>query len=1111
MNKFTALCFSLVLSGGFVLYAADTGNSVPKGDKPNLTEKSSAGKRVLDKRTRPDNGNSSSQNKLRKNLSSSTGLTTDKLYGDRCMPDPTGWGKVKGDGSVDIEISTNSSNGEKVTVAGVTDDKTYLFVVQSTPFGVLGSYLFTYDNSTHERTKKTWIEWEDYPQGGVFNPADNCVYGFALNGWIKYNCETDEIEILADVDVEKIFNPQITLAGDAIVGIDGAGNIYEYSFADGSRTQIGKCGLTSPYTGGFAYNAAEDCYYYNVNTDTESELYRIDGTSWATSKICDIADAAQVIYMLCTEEGADDMLAPEAAEFVAASWADGAYTGSLTFRLPSRLADGTAIAGTVDWSFSVNGTAYESGSGVPGSEVTVAVGADAGLKDGVATFALKTTVNGHSDKGVKHRIYVGYDTPCAPSNVVLTAESVSWDAVTEGVNGGYVDAANVTYNVFLNGFPLAVGISETSVASGISASAPLNIYDAKVYAENHGYTSEGSASNSLACGEPYTLPVSFAPTVKEGKLFSIFDANHDDSSWELLETSEFNAFQYTYNSGNDGDDWLFLPPVKVTDLTNLTKFTMDVYAQSPNYPERIEVRVGKEATPEAMSTVVIEPTDVDWGNEARTMEGYFLPAETGTYYVGVHAVSPADRLYLFARNFTVQTTEINGEGPAAVSNVVATAGSEGALEATLTFRMPTVLNNGGTINTDAPIKAVISDTEETKTVTGTAGQEMSLTIKTVQSDNNIGIQTFMGDISGMKIVVPVYTGVDLPGAPANLKAEMSEDNYSGKLVWEAPETGASGGFIRKTGIKYFLCRPQYTDFGMALVIAEEIGTDVFEFPFSVEEGSPLEAMQLGVVAMNEAGTGKDVAAVAFCPGKPLDMPAEETFLDEEGAPALNLKPIAYDYDNPDSPVRAGVGDPKTVSTPMADYTAGADGGAFLATTFGETTAEIMLPKFSTVGKTKLSFVPTFYVGSFANLKVTCETFGVAEEEIFDLAREEGLENGYKEFNIEIPTKFEGKKWIQIRVYPRFGFMKGTFVMDGYKVKADDDSSVGALTDENGGYIGTFPGGIIAKGFGGKRMVVAGVDGRTVYEGIVSDLVKVKVAPGIYVVSVGSQTAKVAVR
>lgn len=158
------------------------------------------------------------------------------------MPDPTGWGKVKGDGTVDIEIETNSSNGEKVTVAGVTQEKTSLFVVQSSPFGVLGSYIFTYNNATPERTGKTWIEWEDYPQGGVFNPADNCVYGFAINGWIKYNCEANEITNLAAVDVEKIFNPQVTLAGDAIVGIDGAtGNVYEYSMADGFSTMPATC------------------------------------------------------------------------------------------------------------------------------------------------------------------------------------------------------------------------------------------------------------------------------------------------------------------------------------------------------------------------------------------------------------------------------------------------------------------------------------------------------------------------------------------------------------------------------------------------------------------------------------------------------------------------------------------------------------------------------------------------------------------------------------------------------------------------------------------------------------------------------------------------------
>ena len=48
-------------------------------------------------------------------------------------------------------------------------------------------------------------------------------------------------------------------------------------------------------------------------------------------------------------------------------------------------------------------------------------------------------------------VFVGFDTPLAPTDIVLSEGTLSWNPVTDGVNGGYIDTETLTYNVYLNG------------------------------------------------------------------------------------------------------------------------------------------------------------------------------------------------------------------------------------------------------------------------------------------------------------------------------------------------------------------------------------------------------------------------------------------------------------------------------------------------------------------------------------------------------------------------------------------------------------------------------------------------------------------------------------
>ena len=134
------------------------------------------------------------------------------------------------------------------------------------------------------------------------------------------------------------------------------------------------------------------------------------------------------------------------------------------------------------------------------------------------------------------------------------------------------------------------------------------------------------------------------------------DANGDDNNgmygcWVLQDYAT-----YIYSSQNkDADDWLVTTGIELEAGVTYT-IALEAIKPSPQehtYTETFEVRVGTEATADALSagTQVIKTTEVttSWTNYHRT----FTPTTSGTYYVGIHATSPKDQSQFSIRNLTV--------------------------------------------------------------------------------------------------------------------------------------------------------------------------------------------------------------------------------------------------------------------------------------------------------------------------------------------------------------------------------------------------------------------------------------------------------------------------
>ena len=177
-------------------------------------------------------------------------------------------------------------------------------------------------------------------------------------------------------------------------------------------------------------------------------------------------------------------------------------------------------------------------------------------------------------------------------------------------------------------------------------------------------------------------------TQDEQEAFTIIDANNDGDTWDFAFNSEDNWFaRYTYNDSFDADDWLISPAFHFEGGKQY-RLTFDTW--NKGYDERIEVMVGSDATPEAMTIEVVEPTDVTW-EEPQQLEAKITVSETGTYYIGFHAISPADMNKLFVDNVLVDVYEM--EAPAAPTDMTAVQ-TEEQLEVTINFKAPEVKRNG---------------------------------------------------------------------------------------------------------------------------------------------------------------------------------------------------------------------------------------------------------------------------------------------------------------------------------------------------------------------------------------------------------------------------------
>lgn len=199
--------------------------------------------------------------------------------------------------------------------------------------------------------------------------------------------------------------------------------------------------------------------------------------------------------------------------------------------------------------------------------------------------------------------------------------------------------------------------------------------------------SQSVTNTQNAQAEPLTPP--YSETFADESFlesYTIIDSNQDGTKWYF----EFGSAQISYNSELDMDDWLITPALNL-EGGKMYSFSIEIMTGG-SFNETFEVMFGKDKTPEALVNPIIEKTSIAH-TAYKAYTGTISPAESGTFYVGIHGCSQKDMLGLRVKNLKIGAAA-GASTPSAPSNLVVNTRTNGELKADISLTAPTLDLNG---------------------------------------------------------------------------------------------------------------------------------------------------------------------------------------------------------------------------------------------------------------------------------------------------------------------------------------------------------------------------------------------------------------------------------
>lgn len=629
----------------------------------------------------------------------------------------------------------------------------------------------------------------------------------------------------------------------------------------GEMTEVGPTGMDSEYSCDATIDPKSGRMMWTCYpADDSANLCEVDLTTGAATVVYQFPNGEGVIGLVSPVPAAEDG-APAQVEDFAVDFADGSLEGTVSFTAPTTTYTGDPLTGALTYHVLINGTEVATGSTTAGAAVSAAVTAPESAESKVEAYVSNAVGDGPK---AKTTLYIGQDLPMPIEGAEATATEdgilISWEPITESLNGGYIDLSKITYTVsrvLPDEAVLAEKISGTSYLDEIAEPEELTKYQYSIVANYDGLQCEPALTNLLSLGSlvpPYEEHFDNADAFNT---FTVINANGDDKTWSY----SVNTARIGYGS-YDHDDWLITPGIKLQKgLMYEVSFRAGAYSSS--YPERIEVKYGKSATPAGLTSVLLESTDIYdvFGTNDVPYNAVIVPESDGIYYIGFHAISDADEYYLIVDDITV-AAGVSATSPAEITDLQAVADPNGALTATVSLTAPSTDVNGDAIDALTKVE-VLRDGELVKTFEApTPGEALSFTDALDKGGNHTYSAIAYNENGGSrKASTTVFVGFNIPAQPAS--ATVVETATPGEVMvsWEAVTTDADGKTLPQGSVFYHIC--EYGTYGWEIKYSDIHDT---KYTFQAVEEGEQDFVQYAILAESEIGqaeylVGTDMIAV----------------------------------------------------------------------------------------------------------------------------------------------------------------------------------------------------------------------------------------------------------
>lgn len=907
----------------------------------------------------------------------------------------------------------------------------------------------------------------------TYNPVDDLIYVVALDGdtdgqfSVVDPADGFEVTYVGNLRTKAGFIAAIAynVADGLLYAFNDNNNVYTLDPASGNLVEAGYLELptgellfTEGVSGQVVYSPADQmfiCIFRDDSLQASRILYIHPETFEVFEGAVLTADPVPYVTSIFC---ADEFALPEAPEQPAlpvSSFEGASLSGFLKVTAPAYSYAGESLGSLpLRMILTIDGDTFLDDEMLPGAVRDIPMSLPEGLHSLVLTSALGDAVSPER----RFSLYVGHDAPRAPEGLSLSGNMLSWESVGgSGEHNGFVDTDAVTYLVYCDG-TLLTPAPVTATSLLIEVPSDFKRREFTVTASANGHTSAPGTLSALF-GTAFDLPFHQAPSQEETAMYEVFNLNNDERAWFFTDRSadpdspiDPTLYGWCFATGYmaTADDWLMLPPVKITDpgMLHTLSYNLRGIFTLPTI-ESYEVWVGRTPTPEGMlaeGTCILSNPRYHATDSPETISLNFGVPEAGEWYLAFHATgSPATESQgILIGDLDIRSAGIDAIVPADPTDVSITAAPLGAKSLLLSAVMPTLDLAGRPLPDSLPITLRLAEDESEVVVKGLPGESVSAELPVSTSGFHYPVLTpSSSNGDGYSRHYSLYAGLDRPTAPRDIRLEPTADNLSIRISWDAPETiGENGGYVDPAQLTYRIYAR--TDSNSAMLMGETSECEYTLAPFS-ESQPPLTAYTFGVAAANEGGESRNTIYEMEQLGSPYELPMMEEWggsfsyspykVETSGEYAGSSWEVVADMDG------MGIGDPDMIQ------------GGLIAFATDGTTPEAMLslPKANTKGIARANFILRYwdYSAAPASIYVYGRRFGEPELKLLSTFRTDRPATGkWVDGIVALPEGFTDSPWIEIRVGCRLtGGADEYLVLDSFQFisDAERDLKLTALT------------------------------------------------------------------